>query len=99
MKFQKDNTDSAMTKEMIAEQKRNAKDLKERQEQHQKEMKEMREKQEKLQARLMAYGSMADQLDMLWHDMDEGRIKINKKDKNTWYHKVKNAKEKNPLPK
>ena len=99
MKFQKDNSDTALTKEMIAEQKKNAEELKKRQEQHQKEMKEMREKQEKLQARHRAYGSIPDQLDMLWHDMDEGRIKIDKKDKNTWYHKVKNAKEKNPLPK
>jgi hypothetical protein len=95
MKFQKDNTGTAMTEK----QKVSIKEMKKRQEQQQKEMKEMQEKQEKLHARLRAYGSMAEQLDMLWHDMDEGRIKIDKKDKNTWYHKVKNAKEKNPLPK
>ena len=99
MKFQKDNADTALTKEMLLEQKKKAEEMKKLQEEQQKQMKEMRKMQEKLQARLQAYGSISDQLDMLWHDMDEGRIKIDKKDKNTWYHKIKIAKENNPSPK
>ena len=38
----------------------------------------------------------ADQLDMLWHDIDEGRIPG--KETSLWYAHVKDVKEQHPKP-
>ncbi len=41
-----------------------------------------------------AYLSIAEQLDMLWHDIDEGKL-----DKNgEWYKAIKKVKDDNPKP-
>lgn len=47
--------------------------------------------------RQMAYPPISEQLDMLWHDMDSGIIKIDKRRKNTWYRAIKDAKESTPV--
>ncbi|HIA11903.1 MAG TPA: hypothetical protein EYN69_07520 [Flavobacteriales bacterium] len=49
--------------------------------------------------RTNAYPRMATQLDMLWHDIDSGKISADKTSTTTWYHKIKMLKENNPLPK
>ena len=95
MKFQKDNSKTALTQE----QKKKAEEMKAMQEEQVRMAREMREKREKLQARLQAYGTITDQLDMLWHDIDEGRLEADKESANSWYQTIKNAKENNPLPK
>jgi len=50
-----------------------------------------------LEARIMAYGSIMDQLDLLWHDIDEGRINMDTTSANSWYSHIKEAKNNNPL--
>ena len=47
--------------------------------------------------RQLAYPSVSEQLDMLWHDMDNGIIKIDKRRKNTWYRTIKEVKESTPI--
>ena len=42
---------------------------------------------------------MAVQLDMLWHDIDSGKISANTTAPETWYQRIKIIKENNPLPK
>ena len=64
-----------------------------------KEQEEQQEKQRPLINRLTAYGPIGDQLDKIWHDMDEGRIEVNKESANTWNQAIKSAKENNPLTK
>ena len=49
--------------------------------------------------RQMAYPPVVEQLDMLWHDMDTGAIKVDKRKKDTWYAKIKEIKEATPLDK
>mgnify|MGYP001198758904 FL=1 len=47
-------------------------------------------------ARRMEYPDVADQLDMLYHDMESG--KVPGKDSSNWYSAVKDVKENNPKP-
>lgn len=49
--------------------------------------------------RQAAYPPILEQLDMLWHDMDTGAIKVDKRKKDTWYAKIKEIKEATPLDK
>mgnify|MGYP004409833161 CR=1 FL=1 len=49
--------------------------------------------------RQMAYPPIAEQLDMLWHDMDNGIIKVDKRRKGTWYSIIKESKENTPVSK
>lgn len=44
------------------------------------------------------YGSIGDQLDMLWHDINEGRIQADTANTNTWYNHIKTSKENYPMP-
>ena len=44
--------------------------------------------------RRFEFPDIGDQLDLLWHDMDEGRIAG--KDTSNWYAVVKNIKDRNP---
>ena len=60
--------------------------------------KEYHEKLEAFQRREYSYGPIAIQLDMLWHDMDDEKIKIDKDNANTWYQVIKKSKELTPLP-
>jgi hypothetical protein len=47
--------------------------------------------------RQLAYPPISEQLDMLWHDMDAGIIKVDKRRKGTWYRAIKEAKESTPI--
>jgi hypothetical protein len=57
----------------------------------------VREVRQKKENRRTSYPDIAEQLDMLWHDMDAGKIKIDKRHSNTWFQTIKNVKESNPL--
>ena len=48
--------------------------------------------------RRQAYGAFTDQLDMLWHDIDDGKLQADTTSGNTWYHHIKAVKESNPWP-
>ena len=52
---------------------------------------------QKWASRKKAYPNLADQLDMLWHDMDSGKITVDKTSANTWYSTIKDIKETHPL--
>ena len=43
------------------------------------------------------YGHLQNQLDMLWHDIDEGRIQADTTSANTWYQHIKKIKEDTPF--
>lgn len=49
--------------------------------------------------RQASYPPIAEQLDMIWHDMDNGIIKIDKRRKDTWYSIIKKTKEETPVSK
>ena len=51
-----------------------------------------------LDARIRAYGSIVDQLDLLWHDIDKGRVTADTTSANSWYSHIKESKDNNPLP-
>jgi hypothetical protein len=42
--------------------------------------------------RLHLYGRLHDQLDMLWHDIDNGKIQADTTSANTWYQHIKEVK-------
>ena len=46
--------------------------------------------------RRVGFGGIEEQLDMLWHDIDEGRIPG--KETSLWYAHLKDVKENNPKP-
>ena len=48
-------------------------------------------------ARQYFYKSLQSQLDMLWHDIDEGKIQADTTSANTWYGHIKTIKEAYPL--
>ena len=109
MKFQKDNSRIALTDEMIKEEEKKAeiehKQAKIEREQKKKIEKELWKLQDKhqavmdqLSARQYSYAPFDVQLDMLWHDMDRGAIKIDKRRANTWYQYIKSIKEQIPIP-
>ena len=109
MKFQKDNSRIALTDEMIKEEEKKAeiehKQAKIEREQKKKIEKELWKLQDKhqavmdqLSARQYSYAPFDVQLDMLWHDMDRGAIKIDKSHANTWYQYIKSIKEQIPIP-
>jgi len=58
---------------------------------------EMQRAAEPVGKRQLAYPPISEQLDMLWHDMKNGIIKIDKRRKNTWYHAIKEVKESTPI--
>ena len=48
--------------------------------------------------RSFLYGGIPDQLDMLWHDINEGRIQANTTSDDSWFHHVKIIKDSIPIP-
>ena len=57
------------------------------------------EKVDAYQKREYSYGPIAIQLDMLWHDMENGTIKVDKRKKGSWYRHIKQIKKETPLSK
>ena len=51
------------------------------------------------QARTSSYPPIIVQLDMLWHDIDSGKINANTTAEGPRYHRIKMIKENNPMPK
>ena len=47
--------------------------------------------------RISQYGNIGRQLDMLWHDIDNGKIVADTETANTWYAHVKRIKTRNPV--
>jgi hypothetical protein len=100
MKFQKDNSNVALTQQMkdeVAAKERKEKEEKEEEiRQHQKiQEKEVTFADQLGQVRFREYlyGPIGMQLDMLWHDMDEGRIYADTTSENTWYSHIKKIKD------
>jgi len=104
MKFQKDNVNISLTQEDKEQIQREKEEL-ERQLEEQK-METERVKQEyirlnqeyfeiaeKLEHRQIAYMPIDYQLDLLWHDMKRGVIKVDQKREDTWFQHVKNVKD------
>ena len=109
MKFQKDNSRIALTDKMIKEETEiadkaviRAKKEKEHKEKIEKEVWKLQDRyqavMDNLAARQYSYAPVDVQLDMLWHDIDRGAIKTDKRYANTWYHHVKSVKESYPIP-
>ena len=48
--------------------------------------------------RSFLYRPLNEQLDMLWHDINEGKIQADTTSANTWYQHIKTVKESRPLP-
>lgn len=59
--------------------------------------KEYSEIVEPIGVRQSAYPPIQVQLDMLWHDMDNGTIKVNKRTKDSWYKLIKTIKSNVPI--
>lgn len=108
MKFQKDNVNISLTQEDKEQIQREKEEL-ERQLEEQK-METERVKQEyirlnqeyfeiaeKLEHRHIAYMPIDYQLDLLWHDMKRGVIKVDQKREDTWFQHVKNVKDNIPI--
>jgi hypothetical protein len=101
MKFKKDNSANQLTAEIL-QQKRLAEQAiaktkadglekeRERIEQYERDVLPLRN-------RVAAYPSAGEQLDMLWHDIDEGRISADKTSPDSWYARVKQIKLETPL--
>ena len=109
MKFQKDNSQIALTDEMIKEEEKRvevevkkAEVAREQKKKIEKELWKLQDKHQavmdQLSARQYSYAPVDVQLDMLWHDMDRGAIKTDKRYANTWYQYVKSIKEQIPIP-
>ena len=105
MKFQKDNTANRLTAEVLTERREaeeNKRRLKEAQDEvNAQRAEERRRAHEAMQPhyeRAAAYPEIKDQLDMLWHDIDNGTIAMDKGAPDTWYQKIKTIKEETPLP-
>ena len=97
MKFHRENSDNLLTRKMIEDMEaEKVKQEKINQEKQKEKMKKMHEMQ-KYENRRTAYPDIAEQLDMLWHDMNDGKIKMDKRYSNTWFQTIKNIKESNPL--
>jgi len=108
MKFQKDNVNVALTQEMkdaaikAEEDRINAiREKEEKEEKYRARLFELEvdyhQKIEAFERREYAYGPIAVQLDMLWHDMDNGIIKVDKRKKGSWYKHIKQIKDEFPL--
>jgi len=104
MKFQKDNSEVAFTQQMkddivakevvIEEAKEEAKILVAKQQEIGNKIKEI---MEPVIDRIHSYGVLTDQLDRIWHDIDEERIQADKISANSWYMSIKTVKNENPI--
>jgi len=108
MKFQRDNTNVALTQEMkdavIKERKEKEKTAKDFMQKKRKQRisrdkaeREYAEQVIPIEMRKRAYPRIGDQLDMLFHDMESGYITVDKEQANTWYQTIKRVKEQTPL--
>ena len=105
MKFQKDNSANRLTSEILA-QRREAEENKRKAEEAKRQLtieraeeaRKAREARAPFDRREAAYPELREQLDLLWHDMDNGLITIDKEAQGTWYQKIKTIKEEHPLP-
>ena len=52
---------------------------------------------EPITSRMLQYGTIPDQLDRLWHDIDSGRIQADKTSANSWYSTIKSVKDSIPI--
>lgn len=92
MKFKKNSPRAKLTSEILE-----ARDMQKKEElAYQKEQEELNKP---IAARVEGYPPMQEQLDMLWHDIDSGKINADTLSANTWYQTVKNHKENTPMPK
>ena len=108
MKFKKDNSQFVFTQEMQDEiDQQKEKEIKSREE-VQKQFQEISKKQEEINdqvkalmdpivKRVFQYGSMQDQFDRLWHDMNSGIVQVDKTSANSWYGTIKAVKDANPI--
>ena len=99
MKFQKDNSQNRLTPEIVSARREAALRRQEYEAQRIAELMQQAEDRKLIQDRLSAYPSIQEQLDMLWHDISDGKIQADTTSLGTWYQKIKEVKENNPLPK
>jgi len=108
MKFQKDNVNISLTQEDKEQIQREKEELERQLEEQKKETERVKQEyirlnQEyfeianKLEHRHMAYMPIDYQLDLLWHDMKRGVIKVDQKREDTWFQHVKNVKDNIPI--
>lgn len=92
MKFKKSSPKNKLTPEILEARDRQEKERLAYQ-------KEQEELNRPILARIEGYPPLPEQLDMLWHDIDSGKINADTTSANTWYQTVKNHKENTPMPK
>ena len=108
MKFQKDNVNISLTQEDKEQIQREKEELERQLEEQKKETERVKQEYirlnqeyfeiaEKLEHRHMAYMPIDYQLDLLWHDMKRGVIKVDQKREDTWFQHVKNVKDNIPI--
>ena len=106
MKFKRDNTNVALTQEMkdaaIKEQQEKQENAQRLARRKRKDVERRRLAERKYEqivkpitARKRSYPPIEDQLDKLWHDMDSGYVKVNKRSANTCYYGIKKIKNPN----
>ena len=104
MKFQKDNVNISLTQEDKEQIQREKEELERQLEEQKKETERVKQEYirlnqeyfeiaEKLEHRQIAYMPIDYQLDLLWHDMKRGVIKVDQKREDTWFQHVKNVKD------
>jgi hypothetical protein len=91
MKFKKNSPRAKLTSEILEARDKQEKERAAR-------MLEQDELNKPIVARVEGYPPMQEQLDMLWHDIDSGKINADTTSANTWYQTVKNHKENPPMP-
>lgn len=98
MKFQKDNSNDRLTEAILTAREDAAQLLLEERAAALEAIRIGREEQSALLARMEAYPPISDQLDLLWNDIEAGRIQANTTAPGTWYQTIKEVKANNPLP-
>jgi len=104
MKFQKDNVNISLTQEDKEQIQREKEELERQLEEQKRETERVKQEYirlnqeyfeiaEKLEHRQIAYMPIDYQLDLLWHDMKRGVIKVDQKREDTWFQHVKNVKD------
>jgi len=108
MKFQKDNVNISLTQEDKEQIQREKEELERQLEEQKRETERVKQEYirlnqeyfeiaEKLEHRQIAYMPIDYQLDLLWHDMKRGVIKVDQKREDTWFQHVKNVKDNIPI--
>jgi hypothetical protein len=92
MKFKKNSPNAKLTSEILEARDRQKKERLAYE-------KEQEELNKPIFARAKGYPPLPEQLDMLWHDIDSGKISADVTSANTWYQTVKTHKENTPMPK